>query len=195
VDTQWNSTYEMLVRALKFRKAFDNLHLYDRNYKCLPSEEEWNRGEKIRDFLKPFSTITTYFSGVNFPTASVYFMLVWKIGLLLRWYAMCKDNEIRLMAVDMQSKFAKYWDEYSLILAMAAVLDPRIKLQMLREAYHKMDPRTSEKKVEVVRKSLELLYKEYSSKSSESSSRFPRKTPHELLTESPLDDDFDDVSI
>ncbi|WZZ35596.1 hypothetical protein YC2023_018997 [Brassica napus] len=50
----------------------------------------------------------------------------------------------------------------------------------------------SEKKVEVVTKSLELLYKEYSSKSSESSSRFPRKTPHELLTESPLDDDFDD---
>ncbi|KAL0751578.1 hypothetical protein Bca101_033581 [Brassica carinata] len=78
---------------------------------------------------------------------------------------------------------------------MAAVLDPRIKLQMLKETYHKLDPRTSEKKVEVVRKSLELFYKEYSSKSSESSSRFPRKTPHELLTESPLDDDFDDVSI
>lgn len=48
VDTRWNSTYEMLVRALKFRKAFDNLHLYDRNYKCLPSKEEWDRGEKIR---------------------------------------------------------------------------------------------------------------------------------------------------
>ena len=47
------------------------------------------------------------------------------------------------MVVDMQSKFAKYWDEYSLILAMAAVLDPRIKLQMLKEAYHKLDPRTS----------------------------------------------------
>ena len=64
VDTWWNSTYEMLVRALKFRKAFDNLHLYDRNYKCLPSEEEWDHGEKIQDFLKPFSTITTCFSGV-----------------------------------------------------------------------------------------------------------------------------------
>ncbi|XP_048610765.1 zinc finger BED domain-containing protein DAYSLEEPER-like [Brassica napus] len=182
----------MLVRALKFRKAFDNLHLYDRNYKCLPSEEEWDRGEKIRDFLKPFSTITAYFSGVNYPTASVYFMLVWKIELLLKRYARCKDNEIRLMVVDMKSKFAKYWDEYSLILAMAAVLDPRIKLHMLKEAYHKLDPRTSEKKVEVVRKSLELLYKEYSSKSSESSSRFAKKTPHELLTESPLEDDFDD---
>ncbi|WZZ46503.1 hypothetical protein YC2023_042762 [Brassica napus] len=51
---------------------------------------------------------------------------------------------------------------------------------------------TSEKKVEVVRKSLELLYKEYSSKSSENSSRIPRKTPQELLPESPLEDDFDD---
>ena len=78
---------------------------------------------------------------------------------------------------------------------MTAVLDPRIKLQMLKEVYHKLDPRTSEKKVEVVRKSLELLYKEYSSKSSENSSRIPRKTPQELLPESPLEDDFDDVSI
>lgn len=47
VDTRWNSTYEMLVRALKFQRAFVNLQLYDRNYKCLPSQEEWDHGEKI----------------------------------------------------------------------------------------------------------------------------------------------------
>ena len=62
----------------------------------------------IQDFLKPFSTITRYFSGVKYLTACVYFMLVWKIKLLLRKYARCKDNDIRLMDVDMQSKFAKY---------------------------------------------------------------------------------------
>lgn len=78
---------------------------------------------------------------------------------------------------------------------MVAVLDRRIKLQMLKEAYNKLDPRTTEKKIEIVKKNLELLYKEYSSKSSENSSRFQRRTPHELLTESPLEDDLDDVSI
>ena len=78
---------------------------------------------------------------------------------------------------------------------MAAVLDPRIKLQMLKETCNKLDPITAEKKVEIVKQNLELLYQEYSSKSSESSSRFPRKTPHELLTKSPLEDDLDGVSI
>ena len=73
MDTQLNSTCEMLVRALKFRKTFANLQLYDRNYKCLLSQEEWDHGEKIQDFLKPFSTITMYFSGVKYPKASVYF--------------------------------------------------------------------------------------------------------------------------
>lgn len=196
VETRWNSTYEMLVRALKFRKAFANLHMYDRNYKSLPSEEEWDRGEKIRDFLKPFSTITTYFSGVKYPTANVYFIQVWKIELLLRKYARCNDRDVRLMAMDMQSKFAKYWDEYSVVLAMGAALDPRFKLEMLKVAYDKVDPSTSEAKVQIVRENLELLYNEYTAKSSESSSKFPTKqTPLELLTESPLDDDLDDVSI
>ena len=58
---------------------------------------------------------------------------------------------------------------------MAAVLDPRIKLRMLKETCNKLDPRTAEKKVEIVKKNLELLYKEYSSKSSESSSGFQEK--------------------
>ena len=34
---------------------------------------------------------------------------------------------------------------------------------MLKEAYNKLDPRTAEKKVEIVKTNLELLYKEYSS--------------------------------
>ncbi|XP_010513534.1 PREDICTED: zinc finger BED domain-containing protein DAYSLEEPER-like [Camelina sativa] len=62
VLTRWNSTYDMLARALKFRKAIVSLKECDRNYKSSPSKDEWDRGEKICDFLKPFSTITTYFS-------------------------------------------------------------------------------------------------------------------------------------
>ena len=61
VPTRWNSTYEMLVRALKFRKASKNLDVVDGNYHSLPSEDEWNRGEKISELLKPFSIITTLF--------------------------------------------------------------------------------------------------------------------------------------
>ena len=40
VSTKWNSTYMMLVNALKYKRAFANLLLNDRNYKYCPSSEE-----------------------------------------------------------------------------------------------------------------------------------------------------------
>ncbi|CAA7042097.1 unnamed protein product [Microthlaspi erraticum] len=191
VPTRWNSTYLMLARALKYRKAFISVQLCDRNYKTLPSEAEWERGEKIRDLLKPFNTITTYFSGVKYPTANIYFMQVWKIELLLKKFSVCDDIDVRLMALKMKNKFAKYWDEYSVVLAMAAVLDPRFKTQILQQAYDKLDPSTSAKKVELVKKNLKLLYEEYKTKPWTSSTSSTTLTPLELLTESPLEDDLD----
>lgn len=83
VPTRWNSTYEMLARAMKFREAFVSMKSFDTNYTFLPSEEEWNRAEKVCDLLKPFSVITTYFSGCKYPTSNVYFTQVWRIELLL----------------------------------------------------------------------------------------------------------------
>lgn len=83
VSTRWNSTYEMLVRALKFRRAFKSLEAFDRHYIWLPSEREWDRGQKISELLKPFSQITNHFSGSKYPTSNVYFLEVWRIEKLL----------------------------------------------------------------------------------------------------------------
>jgi len=194
VSTRWNSTYEMLARALKFREAFAILNLYERGYKWLPSEEEWERGVKICDLLKPFNTISTYFSGVKYPTANVYFIQVWKIEMMLKKYADCKDDgDVRTMARAMQKKFAKYWNQYSVILAMRAALNPRLKLDILRSAYQKIDPRTSEEKVQVVRDNLISLYEEYQ-KSANPSKFSATLTPHELLIESPLEYEMEYVS-
>ena len=76
LSTRWNSTYDMLARALKFCMAFASYKVCDRSYNTLPSEEEWKRGQKICNFLKPFSTITIYFSGMKYPTANIYFIQV-----------------------------------------------------------------------------------------------------------------------
>lgn len=100
---------------------------------------------------------------------------MWKIELLLRKYANCDDVDVKLMAQKMQTKFAKYWDQYIITLAMGAALDPRLKLQI----YCKVDPSTSEEKVQIVRDNLILLFKEYKTESESS----------------PLDDDLNDVSI
>ena len=54
------------------------------------------------------------------------------------------------MAKAMRKKFAKYWDQYSVILAMGAALDPRLKLDILRSAYEKIDLRTSEERFKLL---------------------------------------------
>lgn len=46
-------------------------------------------------------------------------------------------------------------------LTMTEILDSRNKLQMLKEIYNKLDRRTFEKRVEIVKRNLESLYKEY----------------------------------
>jgi len=51
VTTRWNSTYLMLESAIKYKKPFEILKVVDRNYKNCPSFEEWNRGEKMCQFL------------------------------------------------------------------------------------------------------------------------------------------------
>lgn len=190
VSTRWNSTYDMLVRALKFKEAFASMESYDPNYKTNPSVAEWNRGEKICELLKPFSVITTDFSGSKYPTSNIYFTQVWNIQLLLEKYSTCDDLGVREMARDMQVKFDKYWKEYSLILAMGAVLDPRIKIEMLEASYKELDPSTASLKTEKLKESLSDLYKEYQKLSQTSSSGFSL-TPHEIVTESPLEDDYD----
>lgn len=195
VTTRWNSTYDMLARALKFRKTFASLKECDRNYKKLPSKDEWDRGKRICDFLKPFSTITNYFSGVKYPTANVYFLQVWKSECLLKKYAYCGDFRVEEIARKMHLKFDKYWDQYNTILAMGAILDPRLKVQLLKSAYDKVDPSTSEEKVEVVVQNLNDLYKEHMKKACTSSTFSRTSTPHKLLTESTLEDDPDYVSI
>lgn len=108
--------------------------------------------------------------------------------MLLKTYAVCDDDGVREMARDMQVKFDKYWKSYSVILAMAAVLDPRIKIEMLEAAYNELDPSTSSAKTEELKESLSSLYKDYQKRSHPSSSGVSlTPTPQEIVTESPLE--------
>ncbi|XP_019092371.1 PREDICTED: zinc finger BED domain-containing protein RICESLEEPER 2-like [Camelina sativa] len=173
VPTTWNSTYEMLT---------------------LPSDNEWNRGEKICELLKPFSGITTHFSGSKYPTSNVYFTQEWRIELFLRKFASCDDEDVAKLAQEMQIMFTKYWKDYSLILAMGAVLDPRMKLQMLEVAYERVNPTTSASKIKELKDNLEMLYEDYKAKSRTcSSSVSVTPNPHDWVNKSPLDDDYDNV--
>ncbi|XP_045822988.1 zinc finger BED domain-containing protein RICESLEEPER 2-like isoform X2 [Trifolium pratense] len=163
-----NSTYLMLESALKYRSVFESLHLYDDDYKLCPSVEQWKRVEKICAFLLPFSETVNMINGTTHPTSNLYFLQVWKVQCVLVESLGVEDEVIKKMAERMMSEFQKYWDEYSLVLALGAVLDPRMKLSRLAYCYSKLDASTCEKKLQDVKSKLYMLFDKYSSKSTSS---------------------------
>lgn len=137
VPTRWNSTYMMLDRAILYREAFREMSEVQ---KWCPTSEEWDVLEKIRDVLEPFYEITKMFSGSEYPTSNLYFGNVWKILMLLIELEHDDDDVLRTMAIEMKSKFDKYWfnseqDDYGMLFAFAMILDPRCKLSVLKFCY------------------------------------------------------------
>ncbi|WZZ00215.1 hypothetical protein YC2023_072543 [Brassica napus] len=52
VLTRWNSTFFMLERAIRYRRAFGKLETFDKKgYKMAPTAEEWTRAENICNFF------------------------------------------------------------------------------------------------------------------------------------------------
>ena len=160
VPTRWNSTYLMLQSALYFRMAFTHLEISDSNYKSCPSKDEWDKIEKLSQFLCVFYDITCVFSGTKYPTANLYFPSVFWACLTLDEHMKGHDVQFKNMAKLMFAKFEKYWSEFSLILAIAVILDPRYKLQFVDWSYKKLYGNDSYE-FQRVKDTLFSLYDEY----------------------------------
>ncbi|XP_071714164.1 zinc finger BED domain-containing protein RICESLEEPER 2-like [Rutidosis leptorrhynchoides] len=163
VVTRWNSTYLMLDCALVYRRAYERLQLVDKDFKTCPTQEEWTRIEAIKEFLEPFYVITTLFSGSNYPTSNLYFHNVWKIQRRIQEEMTNPDPIISEMAFEMKSEFEKYWENYSMILSFAIILDPRYKVKIVEYCYDKLGIHDMDlkEKVDNVVNGLKRLYKEY----------------------------------
>ncbi|XP_031268697.1 zinc finger BED domain-containing protein RICESLEEPER 2-like [Pistacia vera] len=162
VPTRWNSTYLMLQSALIYRRVFVHLTLIDPNYKSCPSDEEWDRGMRICKFLQPFYEITTLFSGSQYPTANLHLKNVWRIQVRLYEEMENEDEVLSTMASQMKGKFDKYWDSYTVVLAIAAILDPRFKFEFVEFCYKKVDgPVVATRKLELVKQELYRLFVAY----------------------------------
>ncbi|XP_026459899.1 zinc finger BED domain-containing protein RICESLEEPER 1-like [Papaver somniferum] len=163
VKTRWNSTYLMLDSCLVYKSVFAHLKEVDPDYKDCPTDEEWEQIEVVTKFLKTFYDLTTLFSGSKYPTSNLYFEGVCQVQVLLKKESTNEIEYIRDMVKEMQIKFNSYWENLSPILAMALVLDPRLKLKYLNFAYSKLytDVRQLERKVDDVREDMKKLYNEY----------------------------------
>ena len=100
-------------------------------------------------------------SGSSYPTSNLYFLQVWRIECLLNENLESEDSVISDMCIGMKQKFDKYWKEYSITLALGAVLDSRIKFSFLRFCFNKIDPFTCEENLTTIKSKLYKLFAEY----------------------------------
>ncbi|KAL9438311.1 hypothetical protein AB3S75_024061 [Citrus x aurantiifolia] len=179
VPTRWNSTYIMLDCALYYKSAFFHLALSDSNYKYCPSEDEWNKLERINNFLVLFYEITCIFSGSKYPTSNLYFPKVFAAYVTLREYSENGDGYMKDMGKRMLEKFLKYWSDFCTILTIAVILDPRYKLQFVEWAYKKVYGENS-KELKNIREKLFSLFDEYMLISTQSTNTSPMQgsVPH-----------------
>jgi hypothetical protein len=166
VPTRWNSTYLMLESAIHFRRAFSYLEMTDSNFKHCPTALEWEKVNDISTFLACFYTATCEFSGTKYPTANLYFPAVSTIYVTLKEQLESEDVYKRSMATQMLSKFEKYWSEFSVVLAIAVILDPRFKLNFVNYIYMRLYGVLESREYLHVREKLFSLFTEYNGSSS-----------------------------
>ncbi|CAO2206368.1 unnamed protein product [Urochloa humidicola] len=106
--TRWNSTFNMLNIALPYKVVFIRASRVDRQYTCLPSDEEWQFAEEVVERLRLFYDITKLFSGTDYVTANIYFTRIAKIRKQIRQWQTCGNPLVEAMSANMVAKFDKY---------------------------------------------------------------------------------------
>uniref|UniRef100_A0A2N9ED94 HAT C-terminal dimerisation domain-containing protein n=1 Tax=Fagus sylvatica TaxID=28930 RepID=A0A2N9ED94_FAGSY len=129
--TRWNSTYLMLSVAIEYQDVFFRLKQRESAYNCMPSEEDWEIASDICKRLSVFYKVTEVFSGTSYPTANLFFPKVCEIKIALNLWFTSPNDMIRSMAFRMLEKFDSYWNVIHGVMAVATILDPRYKIELL----------------------------------------------------------------
>ncbi|XP_010277695.1 PREDICTED: zinc finger BED domain-containing protein RICESLEEPER 2-like [Nelumbo nucifera] len=160
--THWNSTFEMLSCALKFKDVFPRFQEREPNYDYLPTPEEWEKVEKVCEVLDVFNVVTNIISGSDYPTSNLYLSEIYRVKEILNLKSMDENDFIRGMVGKMKGKFDKYWGECNLLMVVGSILDSRCKLRLIEicfpEIYSEAEARNN---IEQVLGALYQLYNEY----------------------------------
>ncbi|GJY89032.1 zinc finger BED domain-containing protein RICESLEEPER 2-like protein [Tanacetum coccineum] len=138
--TRWNSTYLMLEVAIIYKVVFRRLKQRDARYPSVPIERDRELASNICKKLKLFYNVTLMFSGTKYPTTNTFFTSICDIRYQLNKWKHEEDQVIKDMAKKMILKFDKYWSDIHGFMGVAVVLDPLMKLKIMKFSFPKLYP-------------------------------------------------------
>uniref|UniRef100_A0A803MBB6 hAT-like transposase RNase-H fold domain-containing protein n=1 Tax=Chenopodium quinoa TaxID=63459 RepID=A0A803MBB6_CHEQI len=190
MQVRWNSTYMMLDNVLYYKYVFIHLESLHASFKSnVPLEDEWENLSVVHKFLKLFYDVTCMFSVNRSPTSNMYFKGACMVHRRLLETSKGPHEFLAQMVLPMLENFDKYWSEYNIFLACAAILDPRFELKFVEYCFDKIYGSDEAMcKVEKVLNTLRSLYNEYKSAFSTSPIVAPFTTSSRIEDENFFDD-------
>ncbi|KAJ4771400.1 Zinc finger BED domain-containing protein DAYSLEEPER [Rhynchospora pubera] len=161
VQTRWNSTYLMLALSLELKQAISRYALLDPNSALYPKDKDWEHVEALVCHLKVFYDVTNKLSGTKYPTLNMFFPEYCEVYLTLIKMSTSPYAFIVNMSHEMLKKWDKYWKAGNVALAIACVLDPRCKLDVVEYYFKMLHPDECPRFMDNLRACLTQLFKEY----------------------------------
>ncbi|CAG8810099.1 22019_t:CDS:2, partial [Dentiscutata erythropus] len=137
--TQWSSTYNLLKNLFLLRNAIvrlandlkQNVNRQERQdgtklSELLLSIEEWNSIDKLAKLLCPFTQVTGYIGGSQYPTLGMMIPTLIKLSRHLRdFYPKATSQVVKACCSKINQSMLSRWFEPSYHSLIAAFLDPR----------------------------------------------------------------------
>ncbi|GAA0169976.1 hypothetical protein LIER_24344 [Lithospermum erythrorhizon] len=123
-NIRWNSTWLMLYIACYYKTCWPRYAEDDPAFShFVPTECEWEIVQEICRFLELFADVIEVINGSYYPTVNLFINELWKVKILLDENAIkYEKSHLRLMALEMQLKYDKYWRECDTLIALIAIL-------------------------------------------------------------------------
>ncbi|KAJ3678545.1 hypothetical protein LUZ60_002348 [Juncus effusus] len=183
IPTKWKTTFLMIEHILPYKNAFNELQTLTLNFTDCPTIEEWNSIDKMHQFIKTIYDATDAFSSAKYPTSHLCFHGICKIQIVLKEKSRSMDYLINKVATRMLSIFDEYWREFSTILSVSVVLDPRYKMEFVEYAFKKIHEGEDERFVGQVKQSFQALFNEYKGNFASGSKKGEKNKEKEKNTE------------
>ncbi|XP_056857272.1 zinc finger BED domain-containing protein DAYSLEEPER-like [Raphanus sativus] len=166
IDSQgrWDTSYEMLLAGYEHRQLFSCLETCCPGYKISISPEEWRKIESLCLCLKVLYEAGEVLTRPNhLKTANCFYKEMTKLQLELSHHTAVGEEGLGNLVNSLREKFDLYWRGCYLVAAVAAVMDPRYKMQHVKETFtESYGEEDAEEWIKTVGDAVHDLYHSYS---------------------------------